>query len=322
MQIKGKHITIDGLYFHGCANAYGIKADKEILLVGAVYANTGADYLTVRNCEFNDCPIGINSNGQFGLFTKNYLHDSNRFLSGPGWGPIGILIGNAYNEISYNTCKDYLKVGGTWGADGGFIELDDRYFGNKVHHVKIHHNKSFSNMGFLEVEAQVKGDSISVYYNLSDDFQQFVFFWGGKDSRVENNTVIRTKPSLNGAVNTVFSVKNEGFIFTNNIFIVANGIQVLVTTAYNMGNYGKVVHEHNLYYCADRSTADPCGKTLGKGEKIVNPMLVDINTGDYRPASGSPAIDTGANLGYTLDVDNNPVPVNLVPDIGAFEVQK
>ena len=317
-QISGSHIIIDGLSFSKCADG-NAKNGKSILEVGAIFTKTGADYITIKNCVFTDCPIGVNITGQHSLITNNIFKDCNRFLAAPSWGPLGIVIGNAYNEISYNTCSNYVNIGGNYGADGGFIELDDRYFGTKVHDVKIHHNKSFDNMGFLEIETKVEGDNIDVYYNLSDDYQQFIFYWGGDNSRIENNTVIRSKPSLNGAVNTVFTMRKGNFTVRNNIFVVANGVQVFVTAPYDVGNYDQVIHENNLYYCTDGSTDDPCGKPLGSGEIIANPSFVDINTGDYQLSSESPAINSGMVLGYDLDLDNVSLGKTQIPDMGAYE---
>lgn len=300
-QISGSHIVIDGLSFSACADANS-KEGKAVLEAGAIFTTVHAAHITIKNCEFIDCPIGVNITGQNSLVTANTFKDCNRFLSSPSWGPLGIVIANAYNEISYNTCSNYVKIGGNYGADGGFIELDDRYFGTKVHDVKIHHNKSFDNMGFLEIEVKVEGDNIDVYNNLSDDYQQFIFYWGGNNSRVENNTVIRTKPSLNGAVNTVFTMRHGNFILRNNIFVVANGIQILATAPYNHGNYDAVIHENNLYYCTDGSADDPIGKPLGKNEIIADPKFADIKNSDYRLSPQSPAIKDGVIWGYSADI--------------------
>ena len=317
-QISGSHTVIDGLSFIACADANS-KSGKEVLEAGAIFTRKGADYITITNCEFIDCPIGVNITGQHSLITRSTFRDCNRFLDAPNWGPLGIVVANAYNEISYNTCSNYVNVGGAYGADGGFIELDDRYFGTQVHDIKIHHNKSFDNMGFLEIETNVAGDNIDVYYNLSDDHQQFIFYWGGNNSRIENNTVIRSKPSLNGAVNTVFTMRAGNFTVRNNIFVVANGIQVFVTAPYDIGNYDSVIREHNLYYCSDGSTDDPCGKPLGTGEMIADPLFVNSAEGDYRLASGSPAIDSGIPLGYSSDLENVALGEKQVPDMGAYE---
>lgn len=319
-QISGSYIVIDGLAFSKCADANS-KGGKAVLEAGAIFTRTKADHVTIKNCTFTDCPIGVNITGQHSLITGSTFQDCNRFLAEPHWGPLGIVIGNAYNEISYNTCSNYVKIGGTFGADGGFIELDDRYFGTKVHDIRIHHNKSFDNMGFLEIETNVEGGNIDVYYNLSDDYQQFIFYWGGDNSRIENNTVIRSKPSLNGAVNTVFTMRNSYFTLRNNIFVVANGVQVLVTAPYDVGNYDQVIHEYNLYYCIDGSVENPCGKSLGPGEVIADPCFVDMKKADYHLRSDSPAINSGMVLGYGLDLDNVPLEENQNPDIGAYEVK-
>jgi hypothetical protein len=44
------------------------------------------------------------------------------------------------------------------------------------------------------------------------------------------------------------------------------------------------------------------------------------NTFNFHVEAGSPAVDQGANLGITIDLDGNPRPVNL-PDLGCYERQ-
>jgi hypothetical protein len=323
VQVKGSFITIDGLLFSHTANYAGTAVDtlnkkgddKKILLAGAVHQQTNAHHLTIINCEFFDCPIAINVSGQHNLITKNYLHDCNRYLWEPDWGPIGIFIANANNEVSYNKCINYKKEGGNFGADGGFIELDSRYFGGPIHHVYIHHNHSSANEGFLEITNS--GNHLTISYNVSDDYQQFIFFWEGDSSKVENNTVIRTRPA-NSTVNTVFSFKHSGYLIRNNIFVLANGLQAFAGGAYDARNFNQL-HENNIYFVVDKTITDPVGKPLGKGELVADPRFIDFKNANYHLQYGSVAIDAAQHLGYKKDFDNNKLPVGKKPDIGAYE---
>lgn len=323
-QIHGSHIVIEGLSFYHTANYTGKAVsedqkrgnDRKILLIGAIYQVTGANDLTVRNAEFNDCPIGIYINGQHNLITQNYFHDCNRFLWSPDWGPIALVVGNAYNEISYNRCTNYVKEGGNFGADGGFIELDSRYYGGPIHDLKIHHNYSWANEGFMEVTNA--GKNLHIYYNVSDDFQQFIFFWSGDSSLVDHNTVIRTRPA-NSTVNVVLTFRKNGFQFRNNIFVVADSLQVFGSGAYDAWNFDQL-HENNIYYAIDGSY-DPVGKPLGKGEFIANPQFIDDSNHNYRLQSTSPCIDKATSMDYSRDIDHHGVPYGQAADLGAYEFQ-
>src|SRR5690606_26890938 len=67
IQVHGSYIEINGLEFTSTANYTGkmvdsvnkMGEDKKILLIGAIYQITGAHHLTVKNCEFIDCPIAV-----------------------------------------------------------------------------------------------------------------------------------------------------------------------------------------------------------------------------------------------------------------------
>ncbi|WP_338877371.1 choice-of-anchor Q domain-containing protein (plasmid) [Spirosoma sp. SC4-14] len=328
IQVRASHVVIEGLSFANTAactyqekpdtywkdEGLRTRIDKQVLLVGAIYQRSDAHHLTVRRCSFRDCPFGVYCNGQYNQITKNSFRDCNRFVWKPFWGPVAVVIANAYNEVSYNTCRNYKVLGGAFGADGGFIELDSRYYGGPIHSVAIHHNYSEGNEGFMEVTNS--GRHIMVSYNVSNDFQQFIFFWEGDSCDVDNNTIIRTKPA-NSGVNVVFTFKNNGFRIRNNIIEVANNVQAFAGGAYEARNFNQL-HEHNLYYATDGK--DPVGQALGKGERIADPCFIDGQSGNYRLRAHSPAIDAGLLLKYVLDFDQRPLPVGRTVDIGAFEL--
>ncbi len=65
--------------------------------------------------------------------------------------------------------------------------------------------------------------------------------------------------------------------------------------------------------------ADPIGIAAGKGDKIADPMFVDLGNQNFRLQQNSPAINAGVKAGYTEDLDGRSVTGNGLPDIGAFE---
>ena len=188
-----------------------------VLRTGAVFIDKAADHNVVRNSEAENVPIAVNLQGEHNLITHNHFHDCTRFLRAPGWGPIAILIGNANNEVSYNRIENYLATGGRYGADGGALEIDPRLYNVEAHDIDIHHNRSYGNEGFLEITKATR--RINLSYNFSNDYQQFVLFWEGTDSLVENNTVLRVLPK-NSVTDVVFTFKDPGNTIRNNIFVV------------------------------------------------------------------------------------------------------
>jgi len=317
IQIRGSYIVVDGLYFH-----HGVATTQEQAVharqIGAVYMTVGADHNVVKNCEMVDCPIAVQSYGQYNLITRNYIHDCSRFLSNPNWGPIGIMVATSNHEISYNRIVNYMVSGGTFGADGGAIEIDNEDYTNN--NIYIHHNWSVGNEGFLEIVwgADIT-QNVRVAYNVSDDYQEFIFLWSGKNCFVENNTVLCTRPQ-NSRVRVVFSFNEGNNIIRNNIFVVANGIQVFTgTNVYGAERYDQQIFDHNLYWSADGSREDPCGLPLGEGDLIADPRFVDLEKLNLHLRDDSQAIDAGIALGYTLDFEGNPVPSGTALDIGAYE---
>jgi hypothetical protein len=133
--------------------------------------------------------------GEHCLITHNYLHDCSSWLKHAPWGPIAIMVATSHNEICYNRIENYVATGGAFGADGGAIEID--FAGIPKRDIEIHHDWSVGNCGFLEVYAGVCDiRDIRVHHDVSEDYQQFIFFWNGIDCLVENNTVLCLRPRI------------------------------------------------------------------------------------------------------------------------------
>ena len=325
IRLTGSYLVVDGLYFFDCAAAPDKDASyTDVWDVGAVRIMLGANHCTVRNCEFTNCPKGIQSTGEYALITKNYLHSANtRPLSSPGWGPIAIHMGNSHQEVSYNIIKDYYFVGGEFGADGGALELDDGR--NPKTDIYIHHNYSCSSMGFLEVSwfadiAKTETHDLRMAYNVSDDYQDFAMLWAPThDTYIENNTIFRRKQIKNAIVPAVFLCDYGGVSIRNNLIVVDSLTQVYT-------GKGEQDHKYNLYWSVDGSIPR-IGVALHPTEKFyVNPMFTKKrkNEMDYSLSRKSPAVDAGNNLNgkYTSDFLDHPIPAGKGTDIGAFEFQK
>jgi hypothetical protein len=230
-RVSGDHLVIDGLYFHDCAAAPDSASFARVWDVGAVRIVHGADHCTVRNCEFVNCPKGIQSSGEHALIIGNYLHDANaRPLSYPFWGPIAIHLGNGHQEVARNVIRDYHFIGGAFGGDGGAIEIDDgRYPKEDIY---IHHNYTARNMGFLEVSwfadtAKTETVNLRVEHNLSDDYQDFVMLWAPtRGAVIADNTILRVQQVNNDIVPSVFLCDYGGNTIRDNLVVVDSVTQV------------------------------------------------------------------------------------------------
>jgi len=322
IQIHGSYIIIDGLFFHDGAQSPTTK-DEDVLHVADVFLAKGADHNIIRNSEVKNSPVGFHICGQFNLITHNHLHDTNRYLAGANWGPIAILLSNANNEISYNRITNYLSIGGKYGADGGTLEFDPRIYGGPIHDVKVHHNYSYGNEGFLEStrSADQPTGAVWIAYNISDDYQEFILLWQGHDWRIENNTVLRILPK-NSVTDVVFTFREGGNTVWNNIFVVNGGRKVFSdngTQVYKMANWEGQSHFSNLYFSADNSSPNPVGVPLGRAEKIADPKFVDLVHLDLHLKRGSLAIGAGDPSDFSVDFDGNSIPNGKAPDLGAYE---
>ncbi len=195
-----------------------------------------------------------------------------------------------------------------FGHDGGAVEL----YGNLTN-VNVHHNYSTGGDGFLEMGGG-SANNVTVAYNVSDnDYNQLILVhltgtWASTMSnfKVENNTIVKTISAWK-ILNFDGAPSPSTFYFRNN---------VVYSTQAGVANNAAFTHANNLYFLANGATL---GFTLGSGEKQADPLFANLSGGDYHLRTGSPAIDAGLRLGYTLDFGGNAVPAGAAPDMGVFE---
>ncbi|MDB4889973.1 MAG: hypothetical protein JWL61_1828 [Gemmatimonadetes bacterium] len=321
-RIEASYVVIDGFYFHDNTNPPGSdRTNKNVQKMGAVYLALGTHDNEVRNCEFENTPVGIKIKGTHNLITRNYLHDAYEPMA-QSWGPIAIMVVTPYNEISHNTIMNYGSYGGPYGSDGGVIELDgvdDAFDGRNVN---IHHNTSINNHGFVELAGR-KVDSITIAYNLSDDRNQFLGGGSMKNVLVLNNTIVRTRePNIDRYVFWTFAVDTTFITVRNNIFVLAPDLKVFGPVQKQVPRQrtpiGNQVHDHNLFFSP--GNPDPVGVALHTGDFVADPLFVDFANRNFRLTDRSPARARGVRSGYTADLDGRALPPGRgAPSYGAYE---
>lgn len=119
------------------------------------------------------------------------------------------------------------------------------------------------------------------------------------------------------------SANNLNAVFRNCIFWgEANGIVPEEVVVLKQGSATfNVVFDQVLW----RVQTNPGNSTINGAINNQNPLFDTINTSQkiysFRLKDNSRAIDQGVNAGVAIDLDGNPRPIGLKPDIGAYEKQ-
>src|SRR5207249_3577746 len=245
------------------------------------------------------------------------------FIGFEGTGPAaqdqarnGICVDNVVYNISSATNPTY---GGDRSADGIYVDggRDIVIERNKVDNCDIGIEVASEHLGKATSNITVRNNFISRGY-------QGNILMGGYDAArgnahnviVVNNT---TYQGTNGEIELQYNC--DGITIKNNILYARTGQSYVSNGG---GNNTNVTVENNIYFGA--STTSP-GSFPDARARFVNPLLVSPFA-DLHLLAGSPAIDSGINLGNdaqgqplsgALDIDGRPRIQGSAINVGAHE---
>jgi len=298
----------------------------------AIYFHTNTQNNIVRNVEVTNSGRGVNIKGSHHLVTNSYFHDLRMVLNDPNpnddYGELPIVLSGDNNEISYNRFINNIDQSDDYVTEGGAIDFyTNNNTSNSISNNNIHHNITQDSNGFIEIftsnNAVIANNIIA--HNISINNARFltIHLSGGGRSQVSNLQVHHNTIYENPAEYNFLDLRSPWVIHSfwntapnNNTMIEKNNIYHI--KGFNkFTNFTGYTHTNNLYFLTDTEQ----NLTLDPTDISSDPAFVNVSSKNLRLQAGSPAIDKGADLGYTADYDDNSIPVGPAPDIGAFEYQ-
>jgi hypothetical protein len=256
------------------------------------------------------------------FIAKNYIYHSQAGLaiSGSDW----LVEDNEVERLfSYgNGDSDYSRffgdnhvIRGNFFHGTQFSEIGDAHVdcfqtfdnnGEFAHHVTFDGNVCYDfHQGFMGEAAY--------YGNISDlIFKNNIFAhggaWGLCVHQIHNVTVFH---------NVFADIQYHGIGFRDGATgVVRNNIFYNAGSNYWASDGGLVQGSYNILYTTEgQISPDDFPDDLVN----IDPLLVDPTADDYHIQSGSPAIDSGLNVGVTTDLEGTPRPQGSGYDIGAYE---
>jgi hypothetical protein len=249
--------------------------------------NEGADNVTIRGVEFDgigeSTPDGGPEDGLRWMGGSNAIIEHN-FIHDYR------QVGGAHNDgVQAPSCTNITFQYNVFKNNGMDLFLGDYAWGSQYcNGITIHHN---------------------VFYNDSN---------GGSYNCIVFKGTNQGGSYTNKIDNNVFNLRAQGSVFyladspapgcCNN---VANGyFRNNIVSSSALGNISFYSHSYNTYF----NSSGPSET----GGSTSDPLFTSVTNNTYTLRAGSPAIGTGTNLGYTLDIAGRPIPATN-PERGAYE---
>jgi hypothetical protein len=136
--------------------------------------------------------------------------------------------------------------------------------------------------------------------------------WAPAVGHLLHNTIADNRSSGQG----VYVGEYTTLAFTNTIIAGHHSVGITVTTG------STATLEATLWYGNGSDTGGGGYISTGTVNVYGDPAFVNPSVWDYHLTDGSAAIDAGVDASVTADIDGDPRPIGLAPDIGADEFRR
>jgi hypothetical protein len=281
--------------------------------------------ITVQNVEISNVGFGVKITGNNNTVANSHIHDLVMIVNtnnngDDDYGSVGVSIENASNiVVENNLFEDIGAVSYDYGLDGAMVET----FGSCTN-ITARYNLAINGESLVEMGSSTPTDTaqnIYLHHNVIVGFRSPIGAFHNNPSGgsfglnisnvyIENNTFIKNTADNTGFVIgfDIAPTANQ-FFLRNNIFEIHNVLNWALEP-------GQLNHEYNTY---NYSGITNFQITLDESEIVGANTFVNAASRNYRLAAGSPAINTGTNLGYTTDLYGTNLPQDGSYDIGAAE---
>ncbi len=227
-------------------------------------------------------------------------------------GDNGILAGNTcikgmfgLSSSGNNNIVEHNYVTG-YGVGGGIrISQDTDMYGMKIRYNVITQSPGFAGITLINDKRGASPKKRS-NFEIHNNVVYNTYYGIGSDQpfsgTIRNNIVWSPSANPRMRISTGTPIEGEGVTVSHNILKDA-------TTETMAAIAGQ------RFY--DMPSLQAAG--WGAGSSISDPMFQNVAAADFHLKAGSPAIDTGHDMGLIRDYDGTPVPAGPRPDIGAFE---
>ncbi len=310
------YIHIEGLSFTG-HTGNGMNIDD-----GGSF-DTPTRYINVVNCHFYD--MGAQGNNDFLKMSgvDDFLVSGCTFENGANGGSGIDMVGCHQGEITGCTFK---SMGSNCiQAKGGtqFIDIFTNRFEDGGQR-SLNLGGSTGLQFFRPLGAQFEAADINVYANIFYRGWTPIAYVGSIRVHVVNNTIINPENwvmrILQETVDVTRFLPCGDNSFVNNIVYFSNSLATYVNIGPNT-DAASFEFKNNLWYNHQTPTNSSPNLPTLESNRItgLDPLFVDISSGDLALTEDSPSIDKGVLTSFLTDYNGDVVPQGATNDIGAIE---